>query len=111
MLRIRRPRAVLAVTASFVALAVVGVATLTGCTGAPPVSTVGAVEFEQPLAIPAIAPSRVENGVRVFDLTAQAGESEFRTGIQTPTWGFSQKLPRADVARSAGRAGRGALQQ
>jgi suppressor of ftsI len=89
MPRIRRPRAVLAVTASFVALAAVGVATLTGCTGAPPVSTVGAVEFERSLAIPPIAPSTVENGVRTFDLTAQAGETEFDDGIQTPTWGFN----------------------
>jgi FtsP/CotA-like multicopper oxidase with cupredoxin domain len=76
------------VTASVVVLAAVGVATLTGC-AAPTVSTVGVVEFERPLAIPPLAASTVENGVRTFDLTALAGESEFRAGTPTPTWGFN----------------------
>ncbi|MEU0373823.1 multicopper oxidase domain-containing protein [Streptomyces sp. NPDC006283] len=53
------------------------------------VSTAGAV-FTRELAVPPLAESRVDSdGTRVFDLTMQAGETEFRTGMKTPTWGFN----------------------
>ena len=49
----------------------------------------GTVEFVNPLAVPALAPSRVEDGVRVFELTAQAGSSSFLPGAETPTLGYN----------------------
>ncbi|WP_199780924.1 MULTISPECIES: multicopper oxidase family protein [unclassified Streptomyces] len=54
------------------------------------VSTVGKVRFSRPLAVPPLAESTVESdGTRVFDLRMQSGETEFRAGVQTPTWGFN----------------------
>ncbi|MFV0134155.1 multicopper oxidase domain-containing protein [Streptomyces sp. HMX87] len=54
------------------------------------VSTVGRAPFDNPLAIPPPAGSTVEkDGTRVFDLRMQAGETEFRDGVKTPTWGFN----------------------
>ena len=64
-----RRGAVVLTIASLTALTAAGVLALTGCSGAPAVSTVGAVPFERPLAIPPLAPSQVVDGVRVFDLT------------------------------------------
>lgn len=75
--------AALVLSACVAAFAVIG-------GGPAPVSTVGRLSFAQPLAIPPLAPSTVVGGVRVFDLTAHAGTTEFRPGIPTPTWGFSQ---------------------
>lgn len=92
MPRIRRPKALLATIASLLAGTVAVTAALTGCVGnAPAVSTVGRVDFSAPLSIPPLAESRVEpDGTRVFELTAEAGTSEFRDGVSTPTWGFSR---------------------
>ncbi len=54
------------------------------------VSTVGAVEFRNALAVPPLAASTVEaDGTRVFDLRMQTGETEFTPGTRTPTWGFN----------------------
>jgi FtsP/CotA-like multicopper oxidase with cupredoxin domain len=78
---------VIAATAGLVAAALGVTVALSGC-GAPAVSTVGVVDFERPLAIPPLAPSTIEDGVRVFDLAARAGSTEFRDGVATPTWGF-----------------------
>lgn len=87
---LRRPRAVFATIGSLFAITVLTAATLTGCfTNPPAVSTVGAVDFDRELTIPALAPSTIENGVRVFELTAKSGSSEFRDGVDTPTWGFN----------------------
>ncbi|MFD4138781.1 multicopper oxidase family protein [Streptomyces sp. NPDC058572] len=53
------------------------------------VSSVGA-GFSRELAIPPLAKSTVKrDGTRVFDLTMQAGQKEFRPGLKTPTWGFN----------------------
>lgn len=53
------------------------------------VSTVGSTDFSSELAMPPLAKSTVKSdGTRVFDLTMQAGEKEFRAGQATPTWGF-----------------------
>ncbi|MGV4889107.1 multicopper oxidase family protein [Streptomyces viridosporus] len=54
------------------------------------VSTVGEAPFDNPLVIPPVAESTVEkDGTRVFELRMQAGETEFRDGVKTPTWGFN----------------------
>ncbi|WP_239125661.1 multicopper oxidase family protein [Catellatospora bangladeshensis] len=52
------------------------------------VDTTDAVDFTRPLAVPPLAPSRLEGGRRVFDLRAQAGTHDFGRGT-TPTWGFN----------------------
>jgi blue copper oxidase len=55
-----------------------------------PVSTVGEVEFDQRLAIPALASSHVTaDGTRVFDLTAQNGTTALLPGKPADTWGFN----------------------
>lgn len=94
MARIRRPRAVL-----ITVLVVVGVLVAVGAAtfavargGAPAVSTVGRVDFAQPLVVPPLADSDVVDGVRVFELEAAAATTEFREGVPTPTWGFSQSF-------------------
>ena len=52
------------------------------------VDTVGQVRFENRLAIPPLADSELDSeGRRVFTLTAESGESEFRPGESTETWG------------------------
>jgi bilirubin oxidase len=54
------------------------------------VSTVGEVEFSQQLVIPPLAESTVDGqGRRVFDLTVQAGQSEFTPGQSTDTLGMN----------------------
>lgn len=87
---VRRPRA-LVVTLSVIAVVVIaipGFGILTSF-GSPVVSTVGNVDFDSPLAIPPLAPSTVDaDGTRVFELTAQSGESEFRAGVSTATNGY-----------------------
>jgi len=46
--------------------------------------------FDEPLAIPPLADSVVEeDGTRVFRLTAQEGSTSFRDGVDTETWGFN----------------------
>jgi FtsP/CotA-like multicopper oxidase with cupredoxin domain len=55
-----------------------------------PVSTVGRVAFERPLAIPPLAESQLDAaGRRVFELTAQTGTSELLPGEQIESWGFN----------------------
>ncbi|MDQ7877637.1 multicopper oxidase domain-containing protein [Microbacterium sp. QXD-8] len=49
---------------------------------------VGTIDFRAPLAVPPLAPSRVEDGVRVFELTAQEGSSSFVPEGRTPTLGY-----------------------
>jgi FtsP/CotA-like multicopper oxidase with cupredoxin domain len=48
----------------------------------------GTIDFGAPLAVPPLAPSRVENGVRVFELTAQEGRSSMVPQGETPTLGY-----------------------
>lgn len=47
------------------------------------------VEFGEPLPVPPLAPSRLEDGVRVFDLRAQEGTHAFTAGTTAPSWGFN----------------------
>ncbi len=73
-----------------VLLALTGVATWIGVSVVrAPLNTLGAVAFERELRIPALAESRVENGVRVFDLTMQEGRTDLGRGSLTPTWGIN----------------------
>ena len=53
-------------------------------------TSVTEAEFTNELAIPPLAESTVEDGVRTFDLTAQKGSTEFpgQDGT-TETWGFN----------------------
>ena len=53
------------------------------------IDTRGGVTFDRELEIPPLAESRVEDGVRVFDLTMQGGESDLGQGAMTPTWGIN----------------------
>lgn len=54
------------------------------------VDTVGEVDFDRPLVVPPLATSTVDaQGVRTFELTMQAGETDFGRGEPTPTWGFN----------------------
>ncbi|MCO7272014.1 multicopper oxidase family protein [Cellulosimicrobium cellulans] len=65
-------------------VAVVGVAWARAAT-----STAGAVEFTRPLAVPPLAESRVEDGVRVFELEARAGVADLGASAPTPTIGLN----------------------
>ncbi|MGK8524767.1 multicopper oxidase domain-containing protein [Nocardia asteroides] len=53
------------------------------------ISTVGSTEFRNELAIPPLAPSRIDTeGTRVFELGMRPGRKEFIPGQTTQTWGF-----------------------
>ena len=66
-------------------------------------NTVGAVDFDRELDIPALAESVVEDGVRTFDLTMQRGESDLGQGSPTPTWGINGSLLGPTLRARAGR--------
>jgi FtsP/CotA-like multicopper oxidase with cupredoxin domain len=88
MSRIKRVLVVLGSVVTVPALAVGGLF-LWLWTGTD-VSTVGKEAFENKLAIPPLAESRLDkDGTRVFDLRMQAGEKEFEDGRKTATWGFN----------------------
>ena len=54
-----------------------------------PVSTVGTLDFANPLRVPPLAASTVDpDGTRVFALELQAGSTSFRPGPATATWGY-----------------------
>lgn len=90
MPRLRRPRAVVATIAALVTTAVGATLLLSGCTEAPPVTTIGSFRFANPLRIPPLATSTLSvDGTRVFDLTADDGESHFLSGAATPTSGYN----------------------
>ncbi len=65
-------------------VAVLGVAWARAAT-----STAGAVEFTRPLAVPPLAESRMEDGVRVFALEARAGVADLGASAPTPTIGLN----------------------
>ena len=55
------------------------------------VDTSGEVEFDTPVAIPPLAPSRIDgDGRRVFELRVRPGSHQFLRGTSTPTWGINQ---------------------
>lgn len=89
---LRRPRAVLGTALAAVAAGGLVAIAFAGCgvVGPGPISTVGKVDFETPLAIPPLAESTVDaDGTRVFALDAQAGTTEFVAGEPSATWGFN----------------------
>lgn len=53
------------------------------------VNTIGDVDFDRELEVPPLAESRLEDGVRVVDLTMQRGESDLGQRVMTPTWGIN----------------------
>lgn len=68
------------------------------------VSTVGAVDFHNALAVPPLAASTVEaDGTRVFDLRMQTGETEFTPGTKTPPGGSTGATSAPPSARRRGR--------
>ncbi|MCF6506992.1 hypothetical protein E9549_06175 [Blastococcus sp. MG754426] len=68
-------------------LAAVGALAVTWARAAT--DTTGQVAFDRPLAIPPLAPSRIEEGTRVFELRATTGTTDFGVGDgATRTWGF-----------------------
>jgi FtsP/CotA-like multicopper oxidase with cupredoxin domain len=53
-------------------------------------SNVGELSFSNPLAVPPIAESSLDDeGRKVFDLRFVAGETELVPGLRTPTWGVN----------------------
>jgi FtsP/CotA-like multicopper oxidase with cupredoxin domain len=89
--RLRRPKVIIGIVVTLaVSVAGVGTAFATGIGNAPAVDTVGAVDFDNPLAIPELADPVIEpDGTKVFTLEAAAGEASFVEGLDTPTWGFN----------------------
>ncbi|WP_431890412.1 multicopper oxidase family protein [Cellulosimicrobium funkei] len=93
----RRPRRrrgplvrVLLVLGLVVVLLVGAVAVVVGVAWArAATSTAGAVEFTRPLAVPPLAESRVEDGVRVFELEAREGVADLGASAPTPTIGLN----------------------
>lgn len=81
----RRPHASVAAGAAVAVVVAVGLAACGVST-----TSVMEAEFTNELAIPPLAESAVEGGVRTFDLTAQKGSTEFpgQDG-PTETWGFN----------------------
>lgn len=67
--------------------------TVTGCRNGDTraaFSTVGTLDFANPLGIPPLAASMTAaDGTRVFQLTAEAGSSRFLPDRTTPTWGYN----------------------
>jgi len=81
-------RRLVAAVAVLVAVPAITIAILAGLWVDRPVHTEIA-EFDRPLAIPPLADSRVEDGRRVFDLTAAEGTTDFGEGRKARTWGFN----------------------
>lgn len=85
--RRRRWVVVVVVLVALVAGGVVGAVAVAFSRGAT--STVGEVDFTRPLAIPPLATSTVEDGVRVFTLDMQEGTTDLGQGGPTPTLGVN----------------------
>ncbi|MDJ0350518.1 multicopper oxidase domain-containing protein [Cryobacterium sp. PH29-G1] len=92
--RINTPRRRIATIVSGVVvgavLLAIGLTACSGDNGAGVINTVDTIDFVNPLAIPPLAESAVNAaGERVFNLTAQAGTTEFTPGVHTDTWGYN----------------------
>lgn len=71
------------------------VATMTGCSifeSRGPIDTVDRVGFRNRLYIPPLAESTHQDGVTVFDLTAQVGRSAIAPGGEAETWGLNGSI-------------------
>ncbi|GAB3659111.1 multicopper oxidase domain-containing protein [Glycomyces tarimensis] len=72
------------------ALVLGGGGTIAYLYGNAKLDTVGKVDFDTPLGIPPLAASEVDSsGTRVFDLEIQAGQTAFKSGRPTETWGVN----------------------
>ncbi|GAB3995744.1 hypothetical protein GCM10029992_13820 [Glycomyces albus] len=72
------------------AVAIGGGGTLAYLYSQAEVDTVGKVDFDTPLAIPPEAQSETDSaGVRVFNLDVQSGQTRFKSGPATDTWGLN----------------------
>ncbi len=89
-MRVRALRIVLLVGLAAVLLVCGGGATAIGWLWSQAaLSTAGEIDFANRLAVPPLAPSKVDsNGRRVFSLTAQQGRHDFGGG-PVDTWGFN----------------------
>lgn len=90
--RLRRPGATIGTAIAALAAGGLVAVAFAGCgiVAPGPVSTVGEVDFDRPLAIPPLAESTVgPDGTRVFALDARAGTTEFEPGEPSETWGFN----------------------
>jgi len=68
----------------------VGLSACANDAGAGVINTVDTIDFTNPLIIPPLAESSINAaGERVFNLTAEAGKTEFTPGIETDTWGYN----------------------
>lgn len=62
---------------------------LSGCAAGVSETQVN-VSFDKPLHIPPLAASRIDaNGTRVFQISAQEGQTSFVEGTHTATWGYN----------------------
>jgi len=67
-----------------------GAFTIPAALGPGTQTNVGALDFTNPLTIPPLADSRIDgSGRRVFELTLQAGETEFPGKGMAATWGVN----------------------
>jgi len=67
------------------------------------VSNLGRVDFSQPLAIPPLLESTIDqDGRKVFDLRFEAATTELMPGIATPTWGLNGSYLAPTVRASRG---------
>lgn len=79
--------ALIAVPLVLVILAVAGWFALNAGRPTPPAA--GTVTFSNALRIPELAPSTLENGVRVFHLAAEESRTDFVAQGETPTLGYN----------------------
>ena len=86
--RARRPWVWGVVIAAVFAAVAVGGWVLSAYLGSS-LNTIGKVDFDRELAIPPLAESTVQDGVRIFELTLQEGESDLGQESLTPTWGIN----------------------
>ncbi|MHA7178355.1 multicopper oxidase domain-containing protein [Arthrobacter sp. Sr24] len=80
---------------STLGLGVGAMAALAGCggtAGGEPLATVGKIDFQNKLHVPPLAQSEVKDGLRIFNLVTQAGQSEIVPGGKTDTWGVNGAL-------------------
>ena len=84
------PRLLVATAVGVLALALVVGAGITFAWQQAAIDTRGEVDFDRPLTIPPLEEGRLDaNGSRVFDLTAQAGQTDLGGDRPSQTWGFN----------------------
>lgn len=71
------------------AVVLLGSAALASCTRPTQPEPAGQDSEPRTLPIPPVLEGSLVDGVRVFELSAQAGVAELLAGVSTPTWGFN----------------------